>query len=1251
MSIHYNAYYTFGFLVSTGESTIIDLEDPANVQSQVIYPTAQVLSNQSTDITSYSAVPLLSSISLSQTSRANLVLRSNVLQAGEVYTFQLTATNSGGTSSARVKVSVDATPHSATLAVKPQDGTALETTFTLTVSNAKDDSSDSPFLYRFGLIRKQSSTAVAETTWLSGVTTDSVFQTSLPSGDMDRNFTISILARIYDRNRGYSDVVVNAVVVPQRDNNFVNARITSIRQEFNSNSDWSKAISNIASLILEVTSSNLSRVDMDTLKKESLDLFLDIFTDHIPRSETHLETSASVFSRLTAGGSVSDQGRLALALQEIVMWFRNETAHVRVLSNVPLDGASENDPLLLLTEYRSSQYRQLLSADLTETILSTWADILSGETDELVERYFVENTQSLAYTLCQESVLGEQRQLVTSKLADVYVLSGAPIGAFNTSNILINFSGSVLNAYNEQTCIDKNLPCLETCFQSVTYKSDIFANRFVSSQTLQLGNTARDMIASSIDGADPEEIVLVSNIVSISIPIPSQGRNLEVQNLAASFQVFIPVATDVVYTEGSRPLCLFRATDSGGSLEVTEWSIDTLVPPQTTNIGSTAYYVCNFTHLTEFAIGLLPPPIIIPPPISSSSVATPPSTSRSDSTSSSEPTSSPTTATTPPPAGSPVVGIAAAIIIILIVVVVAIIAVVVFLLWRRRKKRKMKIVPGDDTDGQTEEETRARLVKSGPLTPEESKVSMNIIQLLDNGEREVVGTMNVLPSIRLRELRSELSDTFTAFRSKPFYFLTRQLCDIEPAAEQQQFVSLVFGDTANVAIFVREVSTTNNQTKLHFCICGKAAQFECSNCSAQGYCSSECQMNDWKDKHQKDCARLSEKRRRSEVLYRRQSSTLSPISERPMSLGIGETSQITPSQPNVGSAVSPTDWKSFLSSTRSARPQPLPPVPARQPLTSFVRVNTNAHESEEQLSTAPTKATTISQLAALPPIPDSGKEQPATKFQLTPKRTLPPLSMVPPNLPRTSTVPMPGGNLQPFPRKAFMTPPTRPNMVSPSFPTYETESTQDSTFLESPRSLPGPAMSVRASKPTPQAFFTKPVVPMYTSRPVRPSQLQPLSIQSVESEELAQSVSRSPGAYRDVRNEPLLESDEEDYESSSGSGRSSAAHTPIASTVTQDSRIHDGPAHSTTIPTHSTTGPSTSRPPSLAPRKRHPSDVRLRSRSPSIATTSSESETDSESSSEEDESPQAQSQLDGSSTAGAARPGTSQQASRGNLRD
>ena len=143
---------------------------------------------------------------------------------------------------------------------------------------------------------------------------------------------------------------------------------------------------------------------------------------------------------------------------------------------------------------------------------------------------------------------------------------------------------------------------------------------------------------------------------------------------------------------------------------------------------------------------------------------------------------------------------------------------------------------------------------------EEAEVSMPIIELQEGGKREVVGSMNILPSIRLRELRYHLHDQFARFKGKPFYFLTRQFVDIKPSTEKEQFVSPVYGDEADKPIFVRRVEMTTELTKHHFCVCGNAGDYECSNCSVRSYCSPECQTSDWVDRHQRECKRLREQR-------------------------------------------------------------------------------------------------------------------------------------------------------------------------------------------------------------------------------------------------------------------------------------------------------------------------------------------------------------------------------------------------------
>ena len=43
----------------------------------------------------------------------------------------------------------------------------------------------------------------------------------------------------------------------------------------------------------------------------------------------------------------------------------------------------------------------------------------------------------------------------------------------------------------------------------------------------------------------------------------------------------------------------------------------------------------------------------------------------------------------------------------------------------------------------------------------------------------------------------------------------------------------------------RSSLTSSSTPSIDVCICGKEAEFECSRCEKQGYCSEECQLKDW----------------------------------------------------------------------------------------------------------------------------------------------------------------------------------------------------------------------------------------------------------------------------------------------------------------------------------------------------------------------------------------------------------------------
>ena len=1147
-----------GFFSFTGQS-YIDINDVSVVQSQTFYPSSQQISSQAID--QYSSIPPAVSVVANEISRVNLVLKPNVLIPGERYTFRLSATNSEGTAYSQILVSADPPPQYAMILAEPLSGLALETNFVFTISGAIDYTTDSPFLYQFGLIEEQSSetsNSDQNVKWISGVQTSNSINTVLPSGNSTTNYSVDIRGRIFDRKGGYSDVQTQIAVRPNMVTGvFYSTVLTDIKATFDSNKDWATALSRLMATVLDINR-NTGVVPSQTLKDEALDIFINIFNEHLPATQSHYALAASILDQITRNRGItgiSNQRRIAEALTTVVNWFKSQTAIQATSTEAPT--LRYGEPLVLQSTYEAIP-QDLLTTTIAQSILSSWVNMLQSQTTTTVAQTFVQNTESISYTLCQQRILGENATVIP--LADLYVKSAPPVGAFNISSNLVDFGSSLLPVYRLQACTNRNTACSETCFQGIRYRSDFLADP--DTQTIQLSTATMERLLSEIEGSDPSSVILLSDVTSVVISVPSMNSFLEVRNLGTPIQVLVQKRQPVP-NDGSRVLCLYRPVGGNNGFDSFEWQLDTLTEPVIITVNSTEYFVCEFTHLSEFAVGLLAPPVITQAPIltTSTSQIQPSSSSHTAvGTTSIVTQESPTQPfTMVPVSGFPAAAVAIPLILIIVVVIVAAFAVVLCLMWKKKRQKKVKISPEERPES-TESSTnrKAKLIKAGPLTPEESKVPMDIIQLLDSGERTVVGTMNVLPSIRLRELRYELGDHFGAFKNKPFYFLDRQLYEIEPAAEQQQFVSLVFGDKP---IYIRKVTNSNEQIRHHFCICGNAAQFECSNCSSQGYCSTECQFKDWSEQHQKECSRLSEKRRRSEILLRRQSSIISPDESPRRATIVGPPSVET-------QATSPTDWKSFLTSSKSMRQQSMD-LTASIPRASVVQQDTPRTTLGQIAAQSPPSTTQEGAVGQRETPVDMSKRPivkvPSVGAYSVSKRQLPPLSRQP-SIPRMSGL----SQYQTPPRGAFASP--IPSMT-PASPLYST---------------------------TAHPLFIKPDLRHIARATFSPG--RQLSIHSVGSDDLMLASLNRP---RDIRNEPLLESDEDNYESSTES--ESQLETPRTNTQeTRTPSVRTGP-----------------RPPSLTVRKRsgHPSQVsRASSQSESETSTSSSGSESDESSSDDDNS-------------------------------
>lgn len=108
----------------------------------------------------------------------------------------------------------------------------------------------------------------------------------------------------------------------------------------------------------------------------------------------------------------------------IVDWFRSQSAVEAVSTEIP--SLRSEQPVLLLSNYKAVPH-DLLTTDIAQSLLSSWVNMLQSQTaNTVVAQAFVQNTESISYSLCQQSVLGENALTSSIPLADLYVKTVLP---------------------------------------------------------------------------------------------------------------------------------------------------------------------------------------------------------------------------------------------------------------------------------------------------------------------------------------------------------------------------------------------------------------------------------------------------------------------------------------------------------------------------------------------------------------------------------------------------------------------------------------------------------------------------------------------------------------------------------------------------------------------------------------------------------------------------------------------------------
>ena len=1085
------------------------------------------------------------SIVNSRVSPVNLVLSPNVLTPELPYSFRVTARQNGVSSYSETTIIAHTPPQATGLSIQPSTGIALETEYRISIERAVGSDSDHPLLYQFGI--RQDDTIY----WLTGPLRVKSTVAHLPQGQA--NNMLQVVTRVTGRTGGHTDTTTMVTVRPNAaatDSNIYQTRLATALSDLSTSRDWNKALATLVSSLLNINSPLSNAVGT-----AATNLLSEIYHQYLPDDLTHQRTLIPTLQLLASKLTIPDKQVLVAITTSIV--HQLEAGANTNLGMMPAAVSLDNGvPSRLLSDrYGQDRLQEHISIAEVESLLEVWSSLVTIDTASAITA----TMRNLSNVLCKQMVMGEQSVMATGGSLKIKAEKTTPRGAFRTTaGAIVDFGSALDNLSEEQSCLNANTACSDVCLHSYDFTTDYF-----SSNTLNLHTDTSRTIQSQITGSDPSSVQLYSSIVSLDFTIPVQDKLLNVQDLPSNaVQVYIPATVGTVMANGSTPLCLYR--DSTGS-NGRQWRLDNLKQPRRVTTDGTDYFICLFTHLTDFAVGLLPPPVIPPP--SSSPLPLPVST---PTPSSSSVAVSITPSLTPVAVPSNAGIIAGVVVVLMIAIAVMVVALIAGLLvWKKKRSKMMQVSP---SFAEVPEPVQGTKFDSKPLTPGEAKTPIRVIQLLENGERTLLGTVKILPSMRLRELRNLLTDEFIDLKQKAYYLCTKELCDIDPASEQQQFVSIVYSG----AVFLRHVKLDTPLVRHQFCVCGKAAQFECSSCNAQGYCCQECQRNHWNSSHQKLCSRLSEKKRRSEVLFRRQTSNnaLSPIPEAATSQQ-PDSAEVAPRQ----QPASPTDWKSFLSVSRGVQSPSLP----KQVSTTSVRSLPRTTPGQEQQTkpqapqSLPPLKTPMSPVSR-PSLP--GVKQPpalsigklASQTSLTqPARPLyPPASRVSVSYGsrRQPSLTTPGGITPSLARPGVVSPTPRlpPTPLYGSNLSYAPQQSlaysQRSSFAYTPQQqqfLYSPMQQQAAQmlfNPTPRPV---PQLPL-TSMVQRPAMSRNMSVRSIESNDLTMSNAGVPKSS--IRAEPLLEEESTGESSDEEATAAAAPDRPPSLSVRprhsrMESRKHD----------------------------------------------------------------------------------------------
>eukprot|EP00048_Salpingoeca_helianthica_P010236 m.147511 g.147511 ORF g.147511 m.147511 type:complete len:2896 (+) comp15040_c5_seq2:160-8847(+) len=129
--------------------------------------------------------------------------------------------------------------------------------------------------------------------------------------------------------------------------------------------------------------------------------------------------------------------------------------------------------------------------------------------------------------------------------------------------------------------------------------------------------------------------------------------------------------------------------------------------------------------------------------------------------------------------------------------------------------------------------------KDVPLTPDLHPSYTKVILFNKTNIQHELEDFHLPLSARLQDARQALKTALP--QGMLVYFLTADMTDVSLLVEGSTTVGEIMKDGT---LFIRDVTGLEN-TKRQFCTCGSVADYECSRCENQGYCSEVCQRKHW----------------------------------------------------------------------------------------------------------------------------------------------------------------------------------------------------------------------------------------------------------------------------------------------------------------------------------------------------------------------------------------------------------------------